>query len=161
MKRNATILIFAFVFAFMIFVGVMLWKQLSVSPPMFETGVAGEQNFDFVAPETNSVLDKFVNLDKSKTDLPVNLVYIKVSDNSPIPVEAKEYKYELIIPKCDLYSIFCLNRLAQSLDIKLSIVKNGEKNQIFISSFDENAASTLVLDLKKFNVHSTIKEIKQ
>lgn len=161
MKRNATLLIFAFVFVLMIFGGIVLWRQLSVLPPMFVKDAAGEQNFDFVAPKTNSVLDKFVNLDKSKTDLPINLMYIKVSDNSPIPPQAQEYKYELIIPRCDLYSIFCLNRLAQSLDIKLSIVKNGEKNQIFISSFDENAASSLVVDLKKFNINSTIKEIKQ
>lgn len=90
---------------------------------------------------------------RSKYIPPSNLIYIKVDDKIDVTKSLK-----IVIDRCDAYSIFCVTRVVKELDIGATILKNGDIGIIYLASENKNLANQIIENLKRYNIHSKIKE---
>ena len=65
----------------------------------------------------------------------------------------------LIIDRCDFYSMFCINRVIKDFNINFTIVKDGDQATIYIDTDNKDIALSVANELKKYNIHTTLKEI--
>lgn len=106
-------------------------------------------------------IKKVAQFKASSEVLPVTFMHIEINDNYPKQTQSKPKEhFEIIVPRCNEYSLFCMRRVAKSLDIELSVAKVGDSHSIFITTPNAAAANSFVTALKQYNIHSKIKEVK-
>lgn len=153
-------LVFLGVFVFM--AGLLLLKYAQVSPLNFtaeniETNVLNQEN----TATASGWINKVAQFKASRDVLPVNFIHIEINDNYPKPIPpAPKINYEVIVAKCTDYSLFCMRRLARSMDIDLSVAKIGDVHKIIIAAPSAAAANSFVTELKQYNINSKIKALK-
>lgn len=161
MKVNLIFVAFAFVIIFILGAAILLWRFSFVGSPHFQN--LDLKSYDLnstVSNITDTIQEKIANLKRS--DLPANIMYIKIDKDELEEIKSgNKFNFELVLDNCDLYSVFCLNRLTKNLNIELTIVKVGEANKIFITSNDIKSAQILIADLKRYNINSQLVEIKK
>lgn len=157
---NALYLLVAFVVLFLIGVFIYLWRYSLGESPYVEPVKKEELKLAYQAKQGEDWIDSFANFKESPKDiLPTNLMYIEINKNALQGFKTNK-KFELLLDRCDFYSIFCLNNLSKKLGIDLTIVKKGKENSIVFSTNNPDSIDDFVLKLKRFNIHSQIKEIK-
>ena len=83
---------------------------------------------------------------------------IEIGEKSKFEKYISRY-YMLIIDRCDFYSMFCINRVIKDFNINFTIVKDGDQATIYIDTDNKDIALSVVNGLKKYNIHTTLKEI--
>lgn len=158
---KALYFVFTFIFVLAITASITLWRFSLVEPPKLEKVASQNIDSNYIPAQGNHWFDRVANFSQSVDVLPTNLMYIAINngDNNTIP--SPKAKFELLISKCDFYSIFCINRLASALGVGLTLIKRGDENKIILSVENKNIALNLVSDLQKYNIHSKIKEVEQ
>ena len=160
MKKNALYLVVAFILLFFIVLAVMLWRFSDVQfLPAAAIDFAKEKlDLNYSAKSGDDWYEQVAALNNKNSVLPATLMYIKLGQTAQVD-EKPLIKYGLFISKCDSYSIFCLNRLAEQLGVAVTVVRKSDATQIVIAVENEADALKLVSNLKKLNIHSKIKEI--
>lgn len=153
-------LVFLGVFVFMS--ALLLLKFADVKAPRVDFNASELViNTNVEAKGVSGWVKKISELKTSAEVLPVNIMYIEIDDNYPRPKPpAPKKHYEIIVPNCTDYSIFCMRRLANSMDIDLSIAKVGDNHTIIIAAPSAAAANSFVNGLKQYNIKSKIKAVK-
>lgn len=153
-------LVFLGVFVFM--AGLLLLKYAQVGPMKFtaentEVNVLSQEN----TATASGWISKVAQFKASSEVLPVNFIRIEINDNYPKPIPpAPKLNYEIIVPRCTDYSLFCMRRVARSMDIDLSVAKVGDVHNIIIAAPSAAAANSFVTELKQYNINSKIKALK-
>lgn len=148
-----------FLLVFVALSALLLLKYANTQMPM-----ANNLSNQVVSEENKSIkisgwIRKVADLKASADVLPVNFMYLEINDNYPKEkAKPKKINYELEMPRCTEYSLFCMRRLAASMDIELSIAKLGDNQNIFIAAPSAAAANSFVSILKEqYNINSKIK----
>ena len=55
--------------------------------------------------------------------------------------------------------MFCINRVFKDFNLNFTIVKDGDIANIYIQTDDKDMVLNAVNGLKKYNIHTTLKEI--
>lgn len=152
-------LVFLGVFLFMSALLLMKYAQVELQPMPFDATLLEEEAKG--ETKVKGWIRQVSKLQTSAEVLPVNFMYIEINDNYPKPVSPPpKLNYEIIVPKCTEYSLFCMRRLARTMDIDISVAKIADKHSIFIAAPSAAAANSFVTGLKQYNIHSKIKEVK-
>lgn len=150
-------LVFLAVFVFMS--ALLLLKYANTQLPMIENNIQQIAQDDNTSIKINGWIKKVADLKASSDVLPVNFMYLEINDNYPKEkAKVKKINYELEMPRCTEYSLFCMRRLAASMDIDLNVAKLGDSQNIFIAAPSAAAANSFVSTLKEqYNINSKIK----
>ncbi len=148
-----------FLLVFVALSALLLLKYANTQLPMMPgmpNQIAGEQN---ESVKISGWIRKVADLKASADVLPVNFMYLEINDNYPKEkAKVKKINYELEMPRCTEYSLFCMRRLAASMDIDLNVAKLGDSQNIFIAAPSAAAANSFVSTLKEqYNINSKIK----
>ena len=162
-NKNALYATFAFILLFLIITSVVLLNYARVAKPVFNLAPIPPTVWKDVNKSVSGWIGSVANLNKPDDVLPVNLMYIELND-AKSAIEARKSKpklrYQVFMPRCTDYSIFCMQRIAEALDIELSVMRRGDAHAIFIAAPSGAAANSFVVSLKKYNINSTLKEVK-
>jgi hypothetical protein len=55
--------------------------------------------------------------------------------------------------------MLCINRVIKGFNINFTIVKDGDQATIYIDTDNKDIALSVANELKKYNIHTTLKEI--
>lgn len=162
-SKNALYIAFAFITLFLIITAVVLINYSRVAKPVFDLAPITPLVWNDENKSVGGWMANIAKITKSNDILPVNLMYIELNERkNPLKAHenAKKLRYEIHISKCTDYSIFCMQRVAKDLNIELSLVRHGDSHTIFISANSAAVANSFITNLKKYNINSTLKEVK-
>ncbi|RAZ52955.1 hypothetical protein [Campylobacter hyointestinalis] len=156
MKLNSFFIIICFLTLLLFGAGAFLWKFAEVPAPRFYQPKDINSSTEFTYKEAGTWFEKVAMFAKKDYVLPTNLMLIEIDGNSKF---AKGGRYfELLLDKCDFYSIFCINRVTKEFGVDSTVMKKGDESLIYLNTDNKNIAQNIVLNLKKYNIHSRIKE---
>lgn len=107
--------------------------------------------------QVNLWVNELANLPQKEYILATNEIFIEFKDKA---IPKTKSVYQLIIDKDDIYSMFCLSQTLDSVSVDFSIVKQNSTNLIYLNTQDKDVLNRVINELKTYDIHSSIKEIR-
>ena len=159
MGRRTLLLVVVLLFVMLGLVGVYLVKFASVNfSQTTEKNITSEQNITKSTAGSENWINELATIKKKDYVLPVNEIFIEY--NRPKIEKPKITAYELMIDKNDIYSMFCLMQTLRSSEVDFTVVKDGAKSQIFLNTQDSKLLQNIILQLRVYDIHSSVREVK-
>lgn len=159
MGRRTLLLVVVLLFVILGLVGVYLVKFASVNFSQIpENNITNEQNITKNTAGSENWINELATIKKKDYVLPVNEIFIEY--NRPKIEKPKITAYELLIDKNDIYSIFCLMQTLRNSEVDFTVVKDGAKSQIFLNTQDSKLLQNIILQLRVYDIHSSVREVK-
>ena len=159
MGRRTLLLVVVLLFVILGLVGVYLVKFASVNfSQTTEKNITNEQNITKNTAGSENWINELATIKKKDYVLPVNEIFIEY--NRPKIEKPKITAYELMIDKNDIYSMFCLMQTLRSSEVDFTVVKDGAKSQIFLNTQDSKLLQNIILQLRVYDIHSSVREVK-
>lgn len=159
MGRRALLLVVVLLFVMLGLVGVYLVKFASVNfSQTTEKNMTNEQNITKNTAGSENWINELATIKKKDYVLPVNEIFIEY--NRPKIEKPKITAYELLIDKNDIYSMFCLMQTLRNSEVDFTVVKDGAKSQIFLNTQDSKLLQNIILQLRVYDIHSSVREVK-
>lgn len=161
MGRRTLLLVLVVVLLFVMLglVGVYLVKFASVNfSQTTEKNITSEQNITKSTAGSENWINELATIKKKDYVLPVNEIFIEY--NRPKIEKPKITAYELMIDKNDIYSMFCLMQTLRNSEVDFTVVRDGAKSQIFLNTQDSRLLQNIILQLRVYDIHSSVREVK-
>lgn len=159
MGRRTLLLVVVLLFVMLGLVGVYLVKFASVNFSQIpENNITNEQNITKNTAGSENWINELATIKKKDYVLPVNEIFIEY--NRPKIEKPKITAYELLIDKNDIYSMFCLMQTLRNSEVDFTVVKDGAKSQIFLNTQDSKLLQNIILQLRVYDIHSSVREVK-
>ena len=159
MGRRTLLLVVVLLFVILGLVGIYLVKFASVNFSQIpENNITNEQNITKSTASSENWINELATIKKKDYVLPVNEIFIEY--NRPKIEKPKITAYELLIDKNDIYSMFCLMQTLRSSEVDFTVVKDGAKSQIFLNTQDSKLLQNIILQLRVYDIHSSVREVK-
>lgn len=161
MGRRTLLLVLVVVLLFVMLglVGVYLVKFASVNfSQTTEKNITNEQNITKNTAGSENWINELATIKKKDYVLPVNEIFIEY--NRPKIEKPKITAYELMIDKNDIYSMFCLMQTLRNSEVDFTVVRDGAKSQIFLNTQDSRLLQNIILQLRVYDIHSSVREVK-
>ena len=159
MGRHTLLLVVVLLFVILGLVGIYLVKFASVNFSQIpENNITNEQNITKNTAGSENWINELATIKKKDYVLPVNEIFIEYS--RPKIEKPKITAYELLIDKNDIYSMFCLMQTLRSSEVDFTVVKDGAKSQIFLNTQDSKLLQNIILQLRVYDIHSSVREVK-
>ena len=159
MGRRTLLLVVVLLFVMLGLVGVYLVKFASVNfSQTTEKNITSEQNITKNTAGSENWINELATIKKKDYVLPVNEIFIEY--NQPKIEKPKITAYELLIDKNDIYSMFCLMQTLRNSEVDFTVVKDGAKSQIFLNTQDSKLLQNIILQLRVYDIHSSVREVK-
>ena len=159
MGRRALLLVVVLLFVILGLVGVYLVKFASVNfSQTTEKNITSEQNITKNTAGSENWINELATIKKKDYVLPVNEIFIEY--NRPKIEKPKITAYELMIDKNDIYSMFCLMQTLRNSEVDFTVVRDGAKSQIFLNTQDSRLLQNIILQLRVYDIHSSVREVK-
>ncbi len=159
MGRRTLLLVVVLLFVILGLVGIYLVKFASVNFSQIpENNITNEQNITKNTASSENWINELATIKKKDYVLPVNEIFIEY--NRPKIEKPKITAYELLIDKNDIYSMFCLMQTLRSSEVDFTVVKDGAKSQIFLNTQDSKLLQNIILQLRVYDIHSSVREVK-
>ena len=159
MGRRTLLLVVVLLFVILGLVGIYLVKFASVNfSQTTEKNITNEQNITKNTAGSENWINELATIKKKDYVLPVNEIFIEY--NRPKIEKPKITAYELLIDKNDIYSMFCLMQTLRSSEVDFTVVKDGAKSQIFLNTQDSKLLQNIILQLRVYDIHSSVREVK-
>ena len=159
MGRRTLLSVVVLLFVMLGLVGVYLVKFASVNfGQTTEKNMTNEQNITKNTAGSENWINELATIKKKDYVLPVNEIFIEY--NRPKIEKPKITAYELLIDKNDIYSMFCLMQTLRSSEVDFTVVKDGAKSQIFLNTQDSKLLQNIILQLRVYDIHSSVREVK-
>jgi len=159
MGRRTLLLVVVLLFVMLGLVGVYLVKFASVNfGQTTEKNITNEQNITKNTAGSENWINELATIKKKDYVLPVNEIFIEY--NRPKIEKPKITAYELLIDKNDIYSMFCLMQTLRNSEVDFTVVKDGAKSQIFLNTQDSKLLQNIILQLRVYDIHSSVREVK-
>ncbi|WP_107831119.1 hypothetical protein [Campylobacter concisus] len=159
MGRRTLLLVVVLLFVILGLVGVYLVKFASVNfSQTTEKNITNEQNITKNTAGSENWINELATIKKKDYVLPVNEIFIEY--NRPKIEKPKITAYELMIDKNDIYSMFCLMQTLRNSEVDFTVVRDGAKSQIFLNTQDSRLLQNIILQLRVYDIHSSVREVK-
>lgn len=159
MGRRTLLLVVVLLFVMLGLVGAYLVKFASVNfSQTTEKNITSEQNITKNTAGSENWINELATIKKKDYVLPVNEIFIEY--NRPKIEKPKITAYELLIDKNDIYSMFCLMQTLRNSEVDFTVVKDGAKSQIFLNTQDSKLLQNIILQLRVYDIHSSVREVK-
>ena len=159
MGRRTLLLVVVLLFVMLGLVGVYLVKFASVNfSQTTEKNITSEQNITKNTAGSENWINELATIKKKDYVLPVNEIFIEY--NRPKIEKPKITAYELMIEKNDIYSMFCLMQTLRNSEVDFTVVRDGAKSQIFLNTQDSRLLQNIILQLRVYDIHSSVREVK-
>ena len=159
MGRRTLLLVVVLLFVMLGLVGVYLVKFASVNfSQTTEKNITSEQNITKNTAGSENWINELATIKKKDYVLPVNEIFIEY--NRPKIEKPKITAYELMIDKNDIYSMFCLMQTLRNSEVDFTVVRDGAKGQIFLNTQDSRLLQNIILQLRVYDIHSSVREVK-
>ena len=159
MGRRILLLVVVLLFVILGLVGIYLVKFASVNFSQIpENNITNEQNITKNTAGSENWINELATIKKKDYVLPVNEIFIEY--NRPKIEKPKITAYELMIDKNDIYSMFCLMQTLRNSEVDFTVVKDGAKSQIFLNTQDSKLLQNIILQLRVYDIHSSVREVK-
>ena len=159
MGRRTLLSVVVLLFVILGLVGAYLVKFASVNfSQTTEKNITSEQNITKNTAGSENWINELATIKKKDYVLPVNEIFIEY--NRPKIEKPKITAYELLIDKNDIYSMFCLMQTLRSSEVDFTVVKDGAKSQIFLNTQDSKLLQNIILQLRVYDIHSSVREVK-
>ena len=159
MGRRTLLLVVVLLFVILGLVGIYLVKFASVNFSQIpENNITNEQNITKNTAGSENWINELATIKKKDYVLPVNEIFIEY--NRPKIEKPKITAYELLIDKNDIYSMFCLMQTLRNSEVDFTVVKDGAKSQIFLNTQDSRLLQNIILQLRVYDIHSSVREVK-
>ncbi|WP_103558816.1 hypothetical protein [Campylobacter concisus] len=159
MGRRTLLLVVVLLFVMLGLVGVYLVKFASVNfSQTTEKNITSEQNITKNTAGSENWINELATIKKKDYVLPVNEIFIEY--NRPKIEKPKITAYELMIDKNDIYSMFCLMQTLRNSEVDFTVVRDGAKSQIFLNTQDSRLLQNIILQLRVYDIHSSVREVK-
>lgn len=159
MGRRTLLLVVVLLFVILGLVGVYLVKFASVNfSQTIEKNITSEQNITKNTAGSENWINELATIKKKDYVLPVNEIFIEY--NRPKIEKPKITAYELLIDKNDIYSMFCLMQTLRNSEVDFTVVRDGAKSQIFLNTQDSRLLQNIILQLRVYDIHSSVREVK-
>ena len=159
MGRRTLLLVVVLLFVMLGLVGVYLVKFASVNFSQIpENNITNERNITKNTAGSENWINELATMKKKDYVLPVNEIFIEY--NRPKIEKPKITAYELLIDKNDIYSMFCLMQTLRNSEVDFTVVKDGAKSQIFLNTQDSKLLQNIILQLRVYDIHSSVREVK-
>jgi len=159
MGRRTLLLVVVLLFVMLGLVGVYLVKFASVNfSQTTEKNMTNEQNITKNTAGSENWINELATIKKKDYVLPVNEIFIEY--NRPKIEKPKITAYELLIDKNDIYSMFCLMQTLRNSEVDFTVVRDGAKSQIFLNTQDSRLLQNIILQLRVYDIHSSVREVK-
>jgi len=159
MGRRTLLLVVVLLFVMLGLVGIYLVKFASVNfSQTTEKNITNEQNITKNIAGSENWINELATIKKKDYVLPVNEIFIEY--NRPKIEKPKITAYELMIDKNDIYSMFCLMQTLRNSEVDFTVVRDGAKSQIFLNTQDSRLLQNIILQLRVYDIHSSVREVK-
>ena len=159
MGRRTLLLVVVLLFVILGLVGIYLVKFASVNFSQIpENNITNEQNITKNTAGSENWINELATIKKKDYVLPVNEIFIEY--NRPKIEKPKITAYELMIDKNDIYSMFCLMQTLRNSEVDFTVVRDGAKSQIFLNTQDSKLLQNIILQLRVYDIHSSVREVK-
>ncbi|WP_103632240.1 hypothetical protein [Campylobacter concisus] len=159
MGRRTLLLVVVLLFVMLGLAGVYLVKFASVNfSQTTEKNITSEQNITKNTAGSENWINELATIKKKDYVLPVNEIFIEY--NRPKIEKPKITAYELMIDKNDIYSMFCLMQTLRNSEVDFTVVRDGAKSQIFLNTQDSRLLQNIILQLRVYDIHSSVREVK-
>ncbi|MFC2746766.1 hypothetical protein [Campylobacter concisus] len=159
MGRRILLLVVVLLFVILGLAGISLVKFASVNFSQIpEENITNEQNLTKNTTSNTNWMSELATIRKRDYVLPVNEIFIEY--NRPKIEKPKITAYELLIDKNDIYSMFCLMQTLRKSEVDFTVVKDGAKSQIFLNTQDSKLLQNIILELRVYDIHSSVREVK-
>ena len=159
MGRRTLLSVVVLLFVILGLVGVYLVKFASVNfSQTTEKNMTNEQNITKNTAGSENWINELATIKKKDYVLPVNEIFIEY--NRPKIEKPKITAYELMIDKNDIYSMFCLMQTLRNSEVDFTVVRDGAKSQIFLNTQDSRLLQNIILQLRVYDIHSSVREVK-
>ncbi len=159
MGRRTLLSVVVLLFVMLGLVGVYLVKFASVNfSQTTEKNITNEQNITKNTAGSENWINELATIKKKDYVLPVNEIFIEY--NRPKIEKPKITAYELLIDKNDIYSMFCLMQTLRNSEVDFTVVRDGAKSQIFLNTQDSRLLQNIILQLRVYDIHSSVREVK-
>ena len=159
MGRRTLLSVVVLLFVILGLVGVYLVKFASVNfSQTTEKNITSEQNITKNTAGSENWINELATIKKKDYVLPVNEIFIEY--NRPKIEKPKITAYELLIDKNDIYSMFCLMQTLRNSEVDFTVVRDGAKSQIFLHTQDSRLLQNIILQLRVYDIHSSVREVK-
>lgn len=159
MGRRTLLLVVVLLFVILGLVGIYLVKFASVNFSQIpENNITNERNITKNTAGSENWINELATIKKKDYVLPVNEIFIEY--NRPKIEKPKITAYELMIDKNDIYSMFCLMQTLRNSEVDFTVVKDGAKSQIFLNTQDSKLLQNIILQLRVYDIHSSVREVK-
>ena len=159
MGRRTLLLVVVLLFVILGLVGIYLVKFASVNFSQIpENNITNEQNITKNTAGSENWINELATIKKKDYVLPVNEIFIEY--NRPKIEKPKITAYELLIDKNDIYSMFCLMQILRNSEVDFTVVRDGAKSQIFLNTQDSRLLQNIILQLRVYDIHSSVREVK-
>ena len=159
MGRRTLLLVVVLLFVILGLVGIYLVKFASVNFSQIpEKNITNEQNISKNTAGSENWINELATIKKKDYVLPVNEIFIEY--NRPKIEKPKITAYELMIDKNDIYSMFCLMQTLRNSEVDFTVVRDGAKSQIFLNTQDSRLLQNIILQLRVYDIHSSVREVK-
>ncbi len=159
MGRRTLLLVVVLLFVMLGLVGIYLVKFASVNfSQTTEKNMTNEQNITKNTAGSENWINELATIKKKDYVLPVNEIFIEY--NRPKIEKPKITAYELLIDKNDIYSMFCLMQTLRNSEVDFTVVRDGAKSQIFLNTQDSRLLQNIILQLRAYDIHSSVREVK-
>ncbi len=159
MGRRTLLLVVVLLFVMLGLVGIYLVKFASVNfSQTTEKNITNEQNITKNIAGSENWINELATIKKKDYVLPVNEIFIEY--NRPKIEKPKITAYELLIDKNDIYSMFCLMQTLRNSEVDFTVVRDGAKSQIFLNTQDSRLLQNIILQLRVYDIHSSVREVK-
>ena len=159
MGRRTLLLVVVLLFVILGLVGIYLVKFASVNfSQTTEKNMTNEQNITKNTAGSENWINELATIKKKDYVLPVNEIFIEY--NRPKIEKPKITAYELMIDKNDIYSMFCLMQTLRNSEVDFTVVRDGAKSQIFLNTQDSRLLQNIILQLRVYDIHSSVREVK-
>ena len=159
MGRRTLLSVVVLLFVILGLVGAYLVKFASVNfSQTTEKNITSEQNITKNIAGSENWINELATIKKKDYVLPVNEIFIEY--NRPKIEKPKITAYELMIDKNDIYSMFCLMQTLRNSEVDFTVVRDGAKSQIFLNTQDSRLLQNIILQLRVYDIHSSVREVK-
>ena len=159
MGRRTLLSVVVLLFVMLGLVGIYLVKFASVNFIQIpENNITNEQNITKNTASSENWINELATIKKKDYVLPVNEIFIEY--NRPKIEKPKITAYELLIDKNDIYSMFCLMQTLRNSEVDFTVVRDGAKSQIFLNTQDSRLLQNIILQLRVYDIHSSVREVK-
>ena len=159
MGRRTLLSVVVLLFVILGLVGAYLVKFASVNfSQTTEKNITNEQNITKNTAGSENWINELATIKKKDYVLPVNEIFIEY--NRPKIEKPKITAYELMIDKNDIYSMFCLMQTLRNSEVDFTVVRDGAKSQIFLNTQDSRLLQNIILQLRVYDIHSSVREVK-